>query len=166
MKDIVVIAHDIRSVLNVGAICRSAECFGAKAFFCTGYTPYIYTENDDRPPHVRLRLERDMKKTALGVEKLLPPTHHPDVFQLIENLRSEGFIILALEQHTAAIPLPSFNLQTPAVLLLGNEPKGLPVELLSTCDKIIEIPQAGKKESLNVSVAAGIALYQLRNLLQ
>ena len=159
--EIVVIAHDIRSTHNVGALLRTAECFGIKHVYLTGYTPYPAITHDKRLPHIVAKLTKQIQKTSLGTEMMIPWSHVSNVTQLIAELRTNGFMIAALEQDPASVPLPEFLPPGKIALLIGREVEGIESSLLAQCDVIIEIPQRGKKESLNVIQATAIALYRL-----
>jgi tRNA G18 (ribose-2'-O)-methylase SpoU len=156
--EIVVIAHNIRSLLNVGSILRTAEGFGVAQVYLTGYTP----SPDRGLPHVRTKLARQLHKTALGAENLIKFGDGGEIKTLLGFLRKNDYQIIGLEQDTRAVKLP--NHQPPnakLALLLGEETAGLTAELRELCDQLIEIPMLGRKESFNVSVATGIALYHL-----
>jgi 23S rRNA (guanosine2251-2'-O)-methyltransferase len=159
MPEIIVIAHNIRSTHNVGAIFRSSEGFGVQKIILSGYTPYPAIPGDTRLPHIAQKLTDQIHKTALDAEVIVPFEHTeaPN----FEQLRTDGYTIVGLEQAANSIPLPSYVPPQKVALLLGEEVEGIPMELLKECKDIIEIPMSGKKESFNVSVAAGIALYQL-----
>lgn len=159
--DVTVILHNIRSTYNVGSILRTADGFGVGRAYFTGYTPYPTQKNDNRLPHIRTKLTEQIHKTALGAELAVPSEHHSDINTLINSLRSEGFQIIALEQSESSISLNRFKPQAKIALILGEETKGITPDLLEQCDAIVEIPMSGHKESFNVGVAAGIALYQL-----
>lgn len=159
MSEIIVIAHNIRSTHNVGAIFRTAEGFDVRHIILSGYTPYPVVQNDSRLPHIANKLTTQIHKTALGAEQLVPfsYTEQPN----FEQLRTEGYTIVALEQSVDSIKLPDYKPPHKLALLLGEEVHGITPEMLSECKDIIEIPMSGKKESFNVSVAAGIALYAI-----
>lgn len=159
MPEIVVILHDIRSTHNVGSIFRTCEGFSVSKMILSGYTPYPQFPDDKRLPHISTKLTSQIHKTALGAENMVPFMYQesPD----LHSLRAEGFRIVGLEQDRRAEMLPSYRATDKIALLLGEEVKGLTQNLRSECDDLIEIPMSGKKESFNVSVAAGIALYQL-----
>lgn len=159
MPDIIVIAHNIRSTHNVGAIFRTAEGFGVKKIILSGYTPYPVIENDSRLPHIANRLTSQIHKTALGAETLVPFEYQES--PSLSALRNEGWRIVGLEQDDTSISLERYTPGQKIALLLGEEVHGIPPELLEQCEDILEIPMVGEKESFNVSVAAGIALYQL-----
>lgn len=161
MRSIVVIAHDIRSTHNVGSLLRTAECLGVKHMYFTGYTPYPAMSNDQRLPHIAAKLTQQIHKTSLGTEQMLGWSHEKDVQALIEGLRKDGFVIVCLEQHASSILLPEYVPPERVALLIGREVEGVDQELLAQCDTIIEIPQFGKKESLNVVQATAIALYHM-----
>jgi tRNA G18 (ribose-2'-O)-methylase SpoU len=158
---IVVIAHNIRSTYNVGAILRSCDGFGVATFYATGYTPYPTVPNDRRLPHERDKLTKQISKTALGAEQTIAINHADDVVQLLQQLKADGYTLAALEQSPSSILLPSYQPAGKLALLLGEEVHGITTELLVQCDDTLEIPMRGRKESFNVSVAAGIALYAL-----
>ena len=156
---IIVIAHNIRSTHNVGAIFRTAEGFGVERIILSGYTPYPSITNDTRLPHIAKKLTSQIHKTALGAESMVS-------FEYQENpniaaLRQDSYRIVGLEQDARSIPLQTYTPPSKVVLLLGEEVKGISEENRKLCDDLIEIPMKGSKESFNVSVAAGIALYGL-----
>ena len=159
MPDIIVIAHNIRSTHNVGAIFRTAEGFGISKIILSGYTPYPKIPHDPRLPHISEKLTSQIHKTALGAEELVP-------FEYIElpplsDLKENGYRIVGLEQADRSIALKEYTSPDKVALLIGEEVHGIEQELLEQCQDIIEIPMVGKKESFNVSVATGIALYAL-----
>lgn len=163
MTDITLVLHNIRSTHNVGSIFRSAEGFGVKKIILTGYTPYPVIENDVRLPHISAKITNQIHKTALGAETMVPFEHWQDVSSWIEtnDQSSNPLPLIALEQAASSIPISEYTLESPIALLLGEEVDGIQPELLSRCSSILEIPMVGKKESYNVSVATGIALYAL-----
>jgi len=164
MTDIVIIAHNIRSTHNVGAFFRTADGFGIQHLYLTGYTPYPTLPVDSRLPHLSQKLTQQIHKTALGAEETLAFSYSEDPTEIIAQLKQEGFTILALEQTPEAILLPSYKVpqEDKIALVLGEEVEGIPAPLLALVDQAIEIPMQGRKESFNVSVACGIALYALR----
>ena len=159
--DIVVIAHNIRSVHNVGSILRTADGFGIRKVYLTGYTPYPTQPNDTRLPHIRAKLTEQIHKTALGAETSVPTEYRETPEGLIAELKAVGHKIVALEQNAKSINLDDYKPGEHVALLLGEEVHGITSELLGLCDDIIEIPMRGRKESFNVSVAAGISMYVL-----
>ena len=175
---ITLLLHNIRSAHNVGAIFRTAEGFGAKELIFSGYTPYpdlslqpttpgTYLKNttyqaDPRLPHIRQKITHQIHKTALGAENIVPFRVFTSMEGwLRENEENAKLPIIALEQSATSIMLPEFQPPEAFALLLGEEVNGISPELLTRCDHIVEIPMFGEKESFNVSVAAGIALYGL-----
>ncbi len=159
MPQIVVIAHNIRSTHNVGSLFRTAEGFGVHKIIFSGYTPYPSIKNDSRLPHIHEKLTAQIHKTALGAELLVPFEYQVD--PPIEQLRGEGYRIVALEQDATSKKMQHYQPPRSVALLIGEEVHGIEPALLSQCDDIIEIDMVGTKESFNVSVAAGIALYAL-----
>lgn len=159
MPDIIVIAHNIRSTHNVGSIFRTSEGFGVRQIILSGYTPYPLLESDSRLPHIARKLTAQIHKTALGAETMVPFTYQeqPD----LTALKQQGYTIVGLEQDARSVMLPNFKTPEKVALLLGEEVEGLTDDLREVCDALIEIPMNGRKESFNVSVATGIALYQL-----
>ena len=162
MQTIALLLHNIRSSYNVGAILRTAECLGVEKIYATGYTPYTESDITTDPPHVRMRMKSTIHKTALGTEETIAVKHHEDITKLLTKMRSEGYVVAALEQNNKSIPLHKIEHDRPIALIIGEEVNGVSKELLSYCDSIIEIPMLGKKESFNVSVATAIALYEIR----
>lgn len=159
MPDIIVIAHNIRSTHNVGAIFRTAEGFGVSRIILSGYTPYPTLEHDSRLPHISQKLTSQIHKTALGAETIVPFTYSET--PPIDELKTAGYRIVGLEQAPTSIMMTEYHAPERVALVLGEEVEGIPADLLTQCEDIIEIPMVGKKESFNVSVATGIALYQL-----
>ncbi len=159
MPEIIVIAHNIRSTHNVGSIFRTAEGFGVTKIILSGYTPYPVFSGDTRLPHIAQKLIAQIHKTALGAEDIVPFEYqdHPD----ITSLRDEGYRIVGLEQDSRSVLLADYQTPDRVVLLLGEEVHGITDDLRELCDDLIEIPMQGQKESFNVSVATGIALYAL-----
>jgi len=127
----------------VGSIFRTADAAGVSKIFLTGYTP------------------EPAPKTALGAEKYVSWGKIRYIVSLLKRLKKEQIKIIALEQAKGAVDYHRFKSKYPLALILGNEVRGISKSLLKKCDKIIQIPMRGKKESLNVSVAAGIALFSL-----
>lgn len=159
MPDIIIIAHNIRSTHNVGAIFRTSEGLGVRKIILSGYTPYPTLPGDPRLPHIHHKLTNQIHKTALGAEALVPFAYQtePD----LEALRAAGYRVVGLEQDATSVMLPDYHPPAKIALLLGEEVKGITGDLRALCDDLIEIPMVGKKESFNVSVATGIALYAL-----
>lgn len=160
MPDIIVIAHNIRSTHNIGAIFRTCEGFGVKKIILSGYSPYpTLPLNDTRLPHIREKLTAQIHKTALDAETIVPFVYqeNPD----IDALKKAGYQIVGLEQDDRSVMLPAYAAPAKLALLLGEEVEGITSDMRNLCDDLIEIPMTGQKESFNVSVATGIALYGL-----
>lgn len=159
MPQIVIIAHNIRSTHNVGSIFRTAEGFGVEKIILSGYTPYPKVTNDPRLPHISEKLTSQIHKTALGAEEMVPFEYSEQI--PLKFLKESGYRLVALEQNERSIRLSEYTVVDKLALLIGEEVHGITEELIAQCDDIIEIPMVGKKESFNVSVATGIALYAL-----
>ena len=142
------IAHNIRSLHNVGAIFRSADAFDVERLYLTGFTGL--------PPR------KEIAKTALGSENRVAWEHRDHILDLIAELKQQGFAILALETGEGARSITEI-IDPPErlVIIFGNEVEGIDPEVLAESDEKVEIPMPGRKRSLNVSVAAGIALFAL-----
>lgn len=161
MPKISLILHDIRSIHNVGSILRSAECFDVEAVYVGGYTPYPQIMGDKRLPHIQLRQTKQIAKTSLGAEKSLSINRYESINTLIDDLKQSSYHIVALEQDPKSTKLTDYKTPSNIALVIGREVEGVSPQILNLCDDIIEIPLFGTKESLNVSVATAIALYQL-----
>lgn len=164
--EITLLVHNIRSAHNVGAIFRTAEGFGVKEIIISGYTPYpnlnIHGQRDPRLPHIAEKITAQIHKTALGAEMMVPFRQFDDIATWIsENAATQHLPIIALEQSSDSVLLPNFQPPQKFALLLGEEVHGITQDLLAQCHHIVEIPMFGKKESFNVSVATGIALFGL-----
>lgn len=160
MTELVIIAHNIRSTHNIGAIFRTAEGFGVQRIIISGYSPYPRRDDDDRLPHIADKITQQIHKTALGAETMVPFTYTgtPNLSQL----KQDGYHIVGLEQSSRSHLLPNYTPPARVALLIGEEVAGITQDLLDQCDSVIEIPMHGQKESFNVSVATGIALYALQ----
>lgn len=161
MSKIAVLVHNIRSIHNVGSILRSADGFGIDEVIFSGYTPYPRQENDTRLPHIINKIEKTLHKTALDAENSVKNIYIENPIEVVSSYKQKGYIILALEQASNSVDLKRFKAPEKCLLILGEEVDGINSELLSLADVILEIPMHGIKESFNVSVAAGIAFYQL-----
>jgi 23S rRNA (guanosine2251-2'-O)-methyltransferase len=152
-KELCLALHNIRSIYNVGAIFRTADAVGVSKIYLCGYTP---------APIDRFgRARKDVAKAALGAEKTVAWESVLEIKDLISKLKKEKFEVLALEQSENSINYKKAKIKTKNLLILGEEVQGIEKEILKKCDQILEIPMKGKKESLNVSVAAGVALFSL-----
>ena len=157
MKTLKLILFNIRSTYNVGAILRTCDCLGVTEVIFTGYTPFL----DKGLPHEQEKLRKQIHKTALGAEETVQ-WRRADIEDAIRNLRDDGFEIIALEQGENSLNLAdSPELLDKIALILGEEVHGISPEILAECDHLIEIPMLGQKESFNVSVATGIALWEI-----
>ncbi len=148
------ILHNIRSVHNVGSIFRTADAAGVSKIFLTGYTP---------TPLDRFGRERkDFIKVSLGAEQSVPWAQAEDIGPILEQLAKDSYQLLALEQSKNSVSLFDFkHTNKPIALVVGNEVDGVDPHILKMADTVVEIPMYGQKESLNVSVATGIALFTL-----
>lgn len=161
MPEITLVLHNIRSTHNVGSIFRTAEGFGVQKIILSGYTPYPTHQGDTRLPHLADKITRQIHKTALGAEAMVPFEYYDDIAIPLIELKSHAIPLIALEQSARSILLANAPTLPKFALLLGEEVHGIEPNLLKQCDQILEIPMQGKKESFNVSVATGIALYSL-----
>lgn len=168
---ITLLLHNIRSVYNVGAILRTAEGLGIAKVAFSGYTPRYNDPN--LLPHLRNKLNHQIQKSALGAEELVPQELVADPLPWLAAQRQRGVVVIGLENNLTPSELSRRLLlgqpwptAVPAevVLVLGEEVHGIPAALRSGLDFFLEIPMQGRKESFNVSVATGIALWGLQNL--
>lgn len=163
MREIILIAHNMRSCHNVGSLLRTAEGMGATKVYLTGYTPFPLGQLDDtRLPHISAKLAKQIHKTALDAENQVDWEHSDDLESVFARLRSDGFVIMAVEQTDTSISLPEFKPPERIAILMGREVEGVEPEVLAACDGALEIPMFGQKESFNVVQAAAMALYQCR----
>jgi tRNA G18 (ribose-2'-O)-methylase SpoU len=139
--------ENIRSLHNVGSIFRSSDGAGVGKIYLTGYTGI--------PPR------NEISKTALGAELEVPWEQVVDPLEAIRKLKKDGVRIIALETGKESRDIFKFQPQWPMCLLVGNEVEGISQELLSEADEIVHIPMMGVKESLNVSCAYSVAVYEL-----
>ncbi len=154
-RDVRLLLDNIRSVHNVGSIFRTADTLGISHIYCIGTTPV---------PKDRFgRKRKDFAKVSLGAEESVPweLVDAADAVGLVRTLKKEGFEVIALEQASNSIDYKKAALKSKALVILGNEVEGVSADLLKSADQIAEIPLKGKKESLNVSISAGIFLYRL-----
>jgi len=162
MIKLALILMDIRSTHNVGSIMRSADCFGVSHIYFAGYTPYPKLLTDKRLPYLADKISRSIHKTALGAETNLPFSVYNKSANALIAARRAGYTLAALEQSPNSQPLQDYHAPAKLALILGNEVTGVSRQTLKTCDVILEITMLGKKESLNVSTSAAIALYAMR----
>lgn len=164
--ELVLVLDNIRSTYNVGAILRTAEGFGVARVIMSGYTPRVH--DADLLPHLRDKLDREIHKTALGAEDMLDVYSCGDIMTELMRLKSEGYQIVGLENNIDDDRLYRLDdkhllerLVDKVVLILGEEVHGINYSLYDIIDLFVEIPMRGQKESFNVSVAAGIAMWGL-----
>lgn len=146
-KDIYILLNNIRSLHNVGSIFRTSDGAGVKKIFLCGQTGY--------PPR------EEIAKTALGAEDCVSWEYYIDPIDCIKMLKKKGVRIVALEQTKKSVDYRKFKPKYPLCLIVGHEIDGVQKKILELCDDIVEIPMKGEKQSLNVSVAFGIAVYEL-----
>lgn len=145
---VLIVLDNIRSMHNVGSVFRTADAFLAEGICLCGYTP--------QPPH------RDIHKTALGATETVDWLYYPTTFEAVQQIKERGYTLLAIEQAEGSISLGQFEIGDQKIaLVFGNEVEGVDAEILQLCDGCIEIPQLGMKHSLNISVAAGIVLWEM-----
>lgn len=155
-KEICLILYNIRSTHNVGSIFRTADASAISHIYLVGYTP--------SPVDQFKRERKDISKVALGAEKTVKWTHSENIESVITELKNKGFLIVALEQDKKSIDYKKAKISERTAIIVGEEVKGIPKNILDSCDLIIEIPMKGKKESLNVSVATGVALFRMLDI--
>ena len=149
--EVAVLLHNVRSAHNVGSIFRTADAAGVSKMFLSGYTPQ---------PLDRFKREQPaITKTALGADKYIPWEYEKNPYRIIARLREGGWHIVGVEQDEKSIDYRKFRAKKKTLFILGNEVRGISPALRRKCDTMVEIPMYGKKESLNVSVAAGIVLF-------
>lgn len=146
---IILILDDIRSLHNIGSVFRTADAFLIEKIYLCGITA--------TPPN------KEIHKTALGATETVTWEHHKNVLEVVENLKSEDVLVYAIEQVENAIFLDNFQPDNSKkhALVFGNEVYGVSQEAVKLCDGTIEIPQLGTKHSLNISVSAGIVVWDL-----
>lgn len=146
---VIIVMDNIRSMHNVGSVFRTADAFLMQGIYLCGYTP--------QPPH------RDINKTALGATETVDWKYFDTTLSAVQSLRTDGYTILAVEQVENSVPLNGLvtNNGEKLAVVFGNEVSGVDAEVLKLCNGSIEIPQMGMKHSLNISVAAGIVLWEL-----
>jgi tRNA G18 (ribose-2'-O)-methylase SpoU len=146
-KDFYVICDNVRSLENIGSIFRTADALKVSKIFLCGIS--------GKPP------EQKISKTALGAEEVIPWEYHKQTWRLLDALKKEGVMIVALEQDKKSIDYRKFKPKFPLALIVGHEVKGVSKKILSKADAIMHLPMHGTKESLNVSVAFGVAGYEI-----
>jgi 23S rRNA (guanosine2251-2'-O)-methyltransferase len=145
---VMVVLDNIRSMHNVGSVFRTADAFLASGICLCGYTP--------QPPH------RDIHKTALGATETVDWLYFSTALEAVKALKEKGYKIFAVEQAEGSVSLERFIATDEKIaVIFGNEVEGVHADILPLCDGCIEIPQLGMKHSLNISVAAGIVLWEM-----
>jgi tRNA G18 (ribose-2'-O)-methylase SpoU len=146
---VIAVLDNIRSMHNVGSVFRTADAFLIEAIFLCGYTP--------QPPH------RDIHKTALGATESVDWIYFETTVEAVNELKRQGYKVLAIEQTEGSVSLEriSVSVGEKLAVVFGNEVDGVSDEVLPLVDGSIEIPQLGMKHSLNISVAAGIVLWEM-----
>lgn len=146
---IVVVLDEVRSMNNVGSVFRTSDSFLIETIYLCGFTP--------TPPH------RDIQKTALGATETVEWKHVQSTHEAVKQLKENGYKVFAVEQVHGSILLHQFKIDGAQkyAFVFGNEVNGVQEEVISLCDGVIEIPQLGSKHSLNISVSAGILLWEV-----
>lgn len=147
MNNFIIILPNIRSAHNVGAMFRTADGAGVDKIYLCGYSA--------RPPHPQL------DKVSLGAEKWVPWEYAKQTGPLLKRLKKEGYQLVALEETLKSVNIYKWKPKFPLAVIVGNEKTGVTKNLLKYCDEVVAIPMRGKKTSLNVSVATGVALYYI-----
>lgn len=147
MDKFVLVIPNVRSGHNVGAMFRTADGAGVDKLYLVGYSPC--------PPHPQV------DKVSLGAEKTVPWEYTKQLGRLIKKLKADGYVIVALEQTKKSVSMYEWRPAFPMALIVGNEKTGVPPAILKQCDAAVHLPMRGKKNSLNVSVAAGVAMYYI-----
>ena len=145
---LIVVLDNVRSLHNVGSVFRTADAFLVEAVYLCGIT--------STPPHAEIH------KTALGAENTVEWKHYEDTHVAVDELKSQGYTVFAIEQAEGSTKLPDLKLDRDEkyAVILGNEVKGVQQTVVDACDGCIEIPQFGTKHSLNVSVTSGIIIWE------
>ena len=151
---VTILLDNVRSMHNVGSVFRTADAFRVEKILLGGYTP--------KPPH------RDIQKTALGATETVQWEACEDAVLAIEKLKNEGYRVLAVEQTHDSFLLQELQLGKgeKTALVFGNEAEGVSESCLAACDGAVEIPQFGSKHSFNISVSAGIVLWEVYKKMQ
>lgn len=155
-KDVAVLLHNIRSTHNVGSIFRTADALGVSKIYLSGYTP--------TPLDKFKRPRKDIAKVALGAEKNIAWEYFDNPKIIINKLRKDGYMVVGIEQDARSLDYKKVKVKKPALFVVGNEVEGIDKKTLKLCDVLVEISMAGNKESLNVSVAFGVAVFRILNL--
>ncbi|MSU45127.1 MAG: TrmH family RNA methyltransferase [Candidatus Zambryskibacteria bacterium] len=152
-REVVVLLYNIRSTHNVGSIFRTSDALGVTKIYLSGYTP-TPTDKFNRP-------RKDVSKVSLGAEKTIPWEYVKDAKKLIKKLKNKKIEIIGIEQSKNSVDYKKVKTGKRVLFVVGNEVEGIDKDILSLCDIVAEIPMKGDKESLNVSVAFGTALFRI-----
>lgn len=153
VTEAILVLNNIRSVFNVGSLFRTADAVGITKIIISGFTP---------SPIDRFgRTRSDLAKSALGAEQVVLWEQVPDIFDCLNAYKQAGYQVIGLEQVPHSVDYKQVTPAEKIVFILGTETLGMSTELIDQCDIIAEIPMRGMKESLNVSVAAGVLLYRV-----
>lgn len=146
---LIIVLDNIRSLNNIGSVFRTADAFLIEKIYLCGITA--------KPPH------KDIQKTALGATDSVAWEYAKETSEVIERLKNEGVLIAAVEQAEQAVFLQNFTIKpdTKYAVIFGNEVKGVQQHVVSKSDIVLEIPQYGTKHSLNISVSAGVVIWDL-----
>jgi len=155
-REVVVVLPDIRSSHNIGSIFRTCDAAGVSRIVIAGYSPC--------PVDKFGRIQKEIAKTALGAEKDIPWTYSRHPKAALKKLRKDGFQIVGVELDSKAVPYREVKIKDKVAFVFGSEVEGLSRGTLDLCDIVAAIPMQGNKESLNVSVSAGIALFGMLGL--
>lgn len=147
-KEIILISEDVRSLWNVGAMFRTADALGISKMYLCGIT--------GKPPRA------EISKVALGGDEWIPWEYRAAAWELVRDLGAQGYYVVALEKTAESVSLADFKPRFPLALVVGNEVRGISRDTLVAVESIVHIPMVGHKESLNVAVAAGIAISFLK----
>lgn len=160
----IVIAYNLRSCENIGSLIRTIDGLGWDGLFCVGTSPYPAVENDTRLPHQIAKQVKKIAKTSLGAEQNIRTSYFPTLESALQTIESQ-YCLIGLEQSKKSLTLENFVKPTTedVLLMVGNEVNGLDSDALHHCHDLIEIEMKGAKESLNVSIAAAIAMYQIHH---
>ena len=152
-KEIWVLLHNIRSAHNVGSMFRTGDAIGVTRFLLSGFTP--------APLDRFKRPVKEIAKTALGAELLIPWEQGVSALDFVARAKAEGFAVVGVEQDERAVDYKAYVPGEKTLIVMGEEVNGIEQSLRDACDVLLELPMKGSKESLNVSVAFGITLYRL-----
>jgi len=155
-KEVFVLLNNIRSIHNVGSIFRTASALGVSKIYLSGFTP---------TPTDRFGKKRtDFAKVSLGSENLLNWEYLENPIRFLNKIKKEGVEIMSIEQDKKSIDYKKVKIKYPVIFMVGEETKGIDKKILKISDRIVEIPMKGNKESLNVSVSFGVALFRILNI--